>query len=140
MVKKGGIRADFALVAVVMVAGLLLAPLGSCVSTRADVPEWCSKVRSDILGIAQAIEAYMIQNNGRFPQGLEVLVTPDEHGQTYLGRETIPVDPWGNEYIYELPSADSTRFRVLTYGADRVPGGLGDARDIDNRMIQRGEF
>ncbi len=98
------------------------------------------KAKGDIVGIASAVESYMIENNGRFPESLEVLVVPDENGRIYLDPETIPVDPWGNEYIYERPAAGSTKFRVLTYGEDGVPGGEGNARDIDNIMIKNGEL
>ena len=94
---------------------------------------------TDIMSIKQAIDTYAIENNGRFPESLEALVTPDSSGRTYLDQETVPTDPWGNEYIYE-PPAGGQKLRILTYGADGVPGGEGKDRDIDNVMIKNKEI
>ena len=55
------------------------------------------KAKADIVAIASAVDQYAIENNGKYPESLEVLVTPDEHGFSYLGQETVPKDPWGQE-------------------------------------------
>ena len=36
--------------------------------------------------------------------------------------ETVPKDPWGNEYGYEPPPPGTHEYRVFTYGSDTVPG------------------
>ena len=97
------------------------------------------KAKADIVAIASAVDQYAIENNGKYPESLEALVTPDENGFSYLGQETVPKDPWGQEYSYEPPPPGTHEYRVLTYGSDTVPGGEGDARDIDNIMIRNGE-
>ncbi len=53
------------------------------------------KAKADIVQISSAVDQYAIENNGRYPESLEVLVTPDENGFTYLSQETVPKDPWG---------------------------------------------
>ena len=98
------------------------------------------KAKADIVSISSAIDQYTIENNGRYPESLEVLVTPDENGFTFLGQETVPKDPWGNEYGYEPPPPGTQSFRVISYGADGLPGGEADARDLDNVMIRNGEI
>ncbi len=126
------------LMVVIVIIGLLATLVVPSVIKRLFTAQ-AGKAKADIVSIAQAVEGYMIENNGRFPESLEELVTPDPNGLTYLDRETVPRDPWGNEYIYEPPATGSTKYRVLTYGDDGVPGGEGSARDMDNIMIKNGE-
>lgn len=95
------------------------------------------KARADISAIAAAITEFAINNQGRPPDSLEVLVTPDENNQRYLDRSSVPKDPWGNEYQYEPPRSGQD-FRVYTYGADGAPGGEGKDGDIDNEMVKEG--
>ena len=98
-----------------------------------------AKAKADIVSISEAITGYAIENGGRYPDSLEVLVTPDANGHTFLDMETVPKDPWGNEYIYEPAPSNSQKFRVLSYGKDGQPGGDGDEADIDNIKIKNQE-
>lgn len=98
-----------------------------------------AKAKSDIMSIADAVTNYAVENGGRYPDGIEALVTPDANGHSYLAQETVPKDPWGHEYVYELPPSGSQKFRVISYGKDGVPGGEGDDADIDNIRIINGE-
>jgi len=97
------------------------------------------KAKADITTIVQALDEYAVQNGGKYPDTLEALVTPDENGHTYLRAERVPVDPWKNEYCYELPTGGRISPRVYTYGADGAPGGEGKDRDFDNIDIQNGD-
>lgn len=98
------------------------------------------KVKSDIIAIEHAAAEFAVQNGGAYPKNLEALVTPDEAGFTYLNHDAIPLDPWGNPYVYELPAEEAGLPRIVSYGADGVPGGKGDAQDIDNLMIKNREI
>jgi len=135
--RKGFTLAE--LMVVIVILGLLATLVVPNVMKRFFTAQ-STKAKSDITAIAGAVEGYALENNGRFPESIEELVTPDENGFTFLDRETVPLDPWGNEYIYEPPSGSSMKFRVLTYGEDGVPGGEGKDRDIDNIMIKNGEI
>lgn len=97
-----------------------------------------TKAKADIVQIAKAVEDYVINNNGRFPDSIEALVQEDEQGESYLKQTQVPKDPWGNPYLYEAPPSGSRKYRVLSYGADGVPGGEKDDADIDNITIQDG--
>lgn len=99
-----------------------------------------TKAKADITAIVNAVDSYGIENAGRYPDSLEVLVTPDENGFTFLKGEAIPKDPWGYEYGYEPPSAGNQKYRVYSNGKDGVPGGEGDNADIDNLKILSGEI
>lgn len=90
------------------------------------------KAKIDITAICQAVDTYALENNGKFPESLEILVTPDVNNRTYLkGRTTVPLDPWRNEYGYEPPTAGRD-YRVFSLGKDGAPGGDGENADIDN--------
>ena len=99
-----------------------------------------AKAKADIVAISDAVTSYAIENGGRFPDGIEVLVTPDPNGHTFLDMETVPKDPWGNEYVFEPAPSGSQKFRVISYGKDGVPGGEGDEADIDNIKIKNQEL
>jgi general secretion pathway protein G len=87
---------------------------------------------SDITAIHNALTNYAVENAGKYPDSLEMLVTPDENGNSYLqGRTSVPKDPWKNEYGYEPPSGGRP-LRIFSYGKDGQPGGEGDDADIDN--------
>ena len=42
----------------------------------------------------------------------------------YLKNGKIPKDPWGQDYRYEYDE-DSGNFLIISWGADRKPGGSG---------------
>ena len=96
------------------------------------------KDKADIVGIENALEQYAFENNGQFPETLDVLTQPDENGFRFLDRDELPVDQWGRPYGYERPSHPGLRPRVFTLGSDGRVGGEGDARDLDGEMARRG--
>jgi general secretion pathway protein G len=97
------------------------------------------KAKAEIVTMENALKEYAIRNGGRYPETLEPLVTPDENGETFLDKRTLPVDPWGNEYLYDPPGSGESRTRVYTYGKDGQPGGEGNDGDIDNWSIKDDE-
>jgi general secretion pathway protein G len=94
------------------------------------------KAKSDIIAIESALKEYAIQNGGKYPDSLEVLVTPDANGHTYLEGKKLPKDPWHNEYMYDPPSPGHPEPRIYSYGKDGQPGGEGDDADISNETIR----
>jgi general secretion pathway protein G len=99
-----------------------------------------AKAKADIVQIENACTEYATQNQMNYPESLQELVTPDETGFTYLKKEKVPVDPWGNEYIYEPPGGGSPYPTITSYGKDGVPGGEADAKDITNHAIRNDEI
>ena len=49
----------------------------------------------------------------------------------YLLKNKIPLDPWGNDFIYISPGLHDD-FDLMSYGADGKPGGGGMNADITN--------
>lgn len=123
-------RAWGALLAVIAFVTLLVALLWP----RRIVCSVSPKARADIAQILLALEEYTVDHEGRYPDSLELLVTPDADGKRYLTCKAAPRDPWKNEYHYEPPSAGSSELlpHVWSYGKDGQPGGDDD---IDSRTM-----
>ncbi|NUP97662.1 MAG: type II secretion system protein GspG [Planctomycetaceae bacterium] len=95
------------------------------------------KADIDIQSLMSAVETYAVNNGGAYPESLEALVVPDANGETYLkGLRQIPLDPWGNAYVYFAPTAGSEP-RIVSYGKDGKPGGEGSDADIDSALMKR---
>jgi general secretion pathway protein G len=97
-----------------------------------------STAKSQIEMLGTALDAYRL-DNGQYPttqQGLAALVTKPASGAPanwrgpYL-RKDIPLDPWGAPYAYTAPGdVNKTGFDLVSYGADKKPGGDGENADI----------
>jgi general secretion pathway protein G len=96
-------------------------------------------VEAEILAIDDAVERWALEHEDRFPESLEVLVTPDADGHTLLERTSLPMDPWKREYLYAPPDAGQPLPRIWTLGKADLPGGEREDRDVDNLMIRAGE-
>lgn len=135
-VKKRGFTLIEILVVIVVIAILatLVAPnVFQHVSTAKS-----ATAKSQIEMLSTALDAYRL-DNGQYPttqQGLEALVTkptidaPPTWRGPYLRKE-IPLDPWAEAYVYLSPGdVNLTGFDLLSYGADKKPGGDGENADV----------
>jgi len=95
--------------------------------------------RAQIEMLGAALDAYRLDND-TYPmdaQGLEALwheplgePRPRDWRGPYL-RKDIPLDPWGNEYVYRNPgSSNPWGYDLLSYGADGREGGDGENADL----------
>jgi len=84
-----------------------------------------------------ALDTYRL-DMGKYPtseMGLAALrIKPDDTDTNwdgpYLPKE-IPLDPWGRDYVYMHPGEHGD-YDILSYGADKQPGGEGEDTDIVN--------
>lgn len=121
-------------IAVIAILASLVAPnvfqhVGTARSTTA---------RSQLEMLATALDAYRL-DTGRYPtsaQGLAALVTlptvdpPATWRGPYL-RRAVPLDPWGNPYVYVAPGdVNPSGYDLLSYGADGRAGGDGEDADV----------
>jgi general secretion pathway protein G len=120
---------------VIVIIGLLATLVVPAVVSKLGIANE-KKAQADIVSIYNAVSEYAILNNGKYPDSLEALVTPDENGRTLLEAETVPIDPWGNPYAYEPAGPGQPRPRVICYGKDGQPGGEGEDGDFDNVTIK----
>ncbi len=96
------------------------------------------KIREDMDRICVAAILFY-QDHGRYPdttEGLQALLTEpsQESSSTIPSRvpgilERVPLDPWRTPYRYQGPE-DGTPLIMISLGADRKPGGEGEAADV----------
>jgi general secretion pathway protein G len=127
------------LLVVLLIIGMLVAYVG---------PKYFGEVgksqrqvaAAQIEGLGQALDQFRVDTN-HYPtmtEGLAALYAapgtssePNWNGP-YL-KKPVPPDPWGNAYVYTIPSATQGKdYDLISYGSDGQAGGTGDAADITN--------
>ena len=89
----------------------------------------------EIEQISQTLDLFKLEV-GRYPttqEGLQALITaptgvPNWNGP-YWKKNTLPKDPWTNEYKYASPGQHGA-YDLWSYGADGKEGGEGTNKDI----------
>ncbi len=123
------------LLLVLVIVGLLAAVVGPTLYQRIQ-PAKETAVRLQMSSLAAALDSYLV-DVGRYPstqEGLAVLRTRPEGAAKwngpYLSKE-IPVDPWGQAYIYRAPGRNGG-YEIVSLGADGREGGEGEHADINS--------
>ena len=132
------------LMVVIVILGILAGLIIPRIMGRPDEARQL-KAKMQIESIETALKLYKL-DNGSYPstdQGLEALVeAPDtppipqkwrEGG--YLEKGRVPVDPWGNTFVYLSPGVHGD-YDISSYGADGVSSGDGKNADINSWEIE----
>jgi len=147
MVPSGRDNRGFSLIelmVVIVILGILAAFIGPKLMGRTEQAK-AVQTRVQIESLETALKLYKL-DNGFYPsteQGLQALVERPEAGNVpknwrqegYLEKNRVPNDAWGNEYIYLSPGVHGD-YDITSYGADGVPGGEGDNKDINNWELE----
>jgi general secretion pathway protein G len=121
---------------VVVIIGLLASIVVPSVMSSLDEAN-VKKARADFKSLQTSLKLYRI-DNFNYPsteQGLESLVvrpTIAPLPRNYKANgyiESLPKDPWGNDYQYESP-ASGHEYDIYSLGSDGVSGGEGLAADL----------
>ncbi|MBZ4644167.1 MAG: ral secretion pathway protein [Deferribacteraceae bacterium] len=142
MVKKGFSLIE--LMVVIVILGLLATFLLPKIINRPDEAR-ITKAKSDIKTIESALKLYKL-DNGIYPtteQGLQALITKPETEPIpknwkkggYLDTNSLPKDPWGNNYIYRSPGENERDYEIISLGADGKEGGQDNDADIKSYEI-----
>ncbi len=126
------------IVVVIIVLGLLAGLVGPQIIGRVSEAK-TSTAQTQIELFSVALDNYRL-DNGRYPtteQGLQALrekpvsePVPYNWRGPYLQKE-IPLDPWGQPYVYRSPGdVNTTTYDLLTLGRDGQPGGEDEDADI----------
>jgi general secretion pathway protein G len=130
------------IMAVVLIIGLLSTIVGAAIFQQVDKGR-VTTAKAQISSLESVLELYRM-DNGRFPtteQGLEALVRRTAIEPTprnfptggYLKGGRVPLDPWGESYLYQKPGPNNpASYDLWSYGADGAPGGDGVDADIGN--------
>ena len=146
--KKKRAQSGFTLIeimVVVMIIGMLAAVVGVQLFNRLEK----AKRKTAVVQIRQlqaALANYRLDNN-RYPtteQGLQALVekpttepSPRNYPQGgYLETKKVPLDPWGNPYVYFCPGLNGEEYTIESYGADGTDGGDGNNADIESWHLE----
>ena len=144
---KSATEAGFTLIellVVLVIIGILAGYIGPKIMGH---PEEAKRTKAalQIQGIETALKMYKL-DNGLYPsteQGLQALVElpsagilpPKWREGGYLEKRNIPLDPWGNEFIYLSPGINGD-FDLSSYAIDGESGGEGNGQDINNWEIE----
>ncbi len=131
------------LMVVIVILGLLAAVIAPRIIGRADEAK-VTEAKVQIKNIETALKLYKL-DNGRYPsteQGLEALVSKPSTGVIprnwraggYLESGKVPLDPWGNPFIYASPGLHGD-YDILSLGADGARGGKGFDSDVESWNI-----
>lgn len=137
--KRAGSEDGFTLVELLVVL-VILVLLASIIGPKVIGYLGSSKSKAakvQIEGLVTSLELFHI-DVGRYPtgsEGLDALVKQNGKIQgwngPYIGKNTVPPDPWGNPYHYEAPGKRGA-FDLYTLGRDGKEGGSGEDADIYN--------
>jgi general secretion pathway protein G len=118
---------------VLVILGVLAAIVYPKVAGRSEQARVSAAV-TQVAAFKTALEAFEV-DNGYYPKGkggLMDLVQKPRDAQNWHGPylDSIPKDPWGNEYIYECPGRNNPNsFDLMSMGTD---GRAGTDDDITN--------
>lgn len=122
------------LLVVVAIIGLLAAFVGPRYLSQLGKSE-VTAARTQIEALSRALESFRL-DNGNYPSsetGLTALRSRPANQPRWNGpylQKDVPLDPWGNPYVYRLASTAGRDFELLSYGHDGRPGGTGESADI----------
>ncbi|MFT5117001.1 MAG: general secretion pathway protein G [Kiritimatiellia bacterium] len=121
---------------VLIIIGIMAAAVGGKFLGKADEAR-VKQAFADFSTIEGQLKLYRLDNY-RYPtteQGLQALVEKPSIDPVprqwqkggYL--EALPLDPWGNPYLYSAPG-ERGDYDIYSYGADGVVGGAEQDKDI----------
>ncbi|MFC1604209.1 type II secretion system major pseudopilin GspG [Planctomycetota bacterium] len=124
-----------------MVVIVILGILATIVMPKIlDRPEQARRMKAKVqIRNFQSALALFKTDTGRFPttsEGLEALISdPDVRGWKrggYIEGGKVPLDSWGNPYIYICPGMQGGDYDLESYGKDGEDGGTEDTADIES--------
>ena len=123
------------LLLVLVILGILAAIVLPRFTNRTKQAQIAATV-TQIATFKTALDAYEV-DNGYYPKGkngLLDLIRQPLNGKNwrgpYLASDSIPKDPWGNDYVYECPGQHNPgSYDLMSMGPD---GRVGGGDDISN--------
>lgn len=85
--------------------------------------------QTSIKSLKEAVTMFYM-NNSRLPDSLEVLTQPDPENfnEPYIQDSDSLIDPWKTPYEYTIEGG--RKFKIISLGADQMPGGADENADI----------
>ena len=119
------------LLIVMIILGLLAALVGPRMFGKVGKSRQ-NAAKAQIALLETALDTYRL-DTGKYPKTLQALrVDPGDVKRwdgPYLPKP-VPMDPWGNPYIYKL--GEKGEYELISLGSDGAEGGEGEDADISN--------
>lgn len=117
------------LLIVIVILGLLASLVAPAMFSKVD----SSKIKTaetQLRMLESSLNTFRL-DVGTFPDSLNELMQSDKNGWDgpYLPRE-VPLDPWGNPYVYSKPGEQGKPYSLRSYGRDGRQGGEGEDADV----------
>ena len=131
--KRNARRRGFTLIELMVVIAIIgvLATVVTASLLSASEEGNVTAAKAQIKNFETALMQYRLKNK-TFPtteQGLQALISGP---QRFLNSNSIPKDPWGNDYVYRAPGPDGMPYEIISYGANGQPGGSEYNADISS--------
>jgi general secretion pathway protein G len=123
------------LLVVMVIIGLLAGYVGPKYFSQLGKSE-IKAARAQINALRKAVDMYRL-STGHYPSqeaGLSALTVAPANEPKWQGpylEKELPVDPWGQPYIYRIPG-EKNEYDLFSYGKDSQPGGTDENADIYN--------
>ncbi|MGH7738708.1 MAG: type II secretion system major pseudopilin GspG [bacterium] len=123
------------LLIVLVILSLLAALVGPALVERLK-PAKRTAAQSQIEEFSSALDDFYV-DVGRYPtadEGLQALRQNPSFLKRWNGpylKKEIPLDPWGDPYVYRSPGRNGG-FEIVSWGADDKEGGEGENADVDS--------
>ena len=124
------------LLVVMVIIGLLVGIVGPQLFNNVGKSE-ITTARAQVDALTKAVDQFRL-DNGRYPsndEGLAALFTKPANVPAWNGpylKKAVPLDPWGEPYLYRNPGTHNNDYDLYSYGPDKAPGGTDQNADIGN--------
>ena len=105
-----------------VVAAILFGSLGGILNeSKADAASLSIKQ------LKQSLETYKIRpkNGNKYPKSLE-------DASKFMKNQKVPMDPWGQPFVYSTSSSCGKPYEIISIGADGQRGGDDDISSCDD--------
>lgn len=128
----------FSLIEMLLVLGII-AFIATMLATNIFKGQQTANVKAAQAGVrkvATAVDQFYL-DSGTLPTKIDDLVSRPGSASNWNGPYLSPSqikDPWGTAYVIKVPGEGGQPYAVISYGADKSPGGSDAAADIDSNQ------
>lgn len=125
------------IIVVIVILGVLATLIAPRIFSRIGQAKTAT-AESNAAVLANATKLLLADCGGRLPDGITIMALWEKPGGVEEGQWKGPYvdsadqlkDPWGNLFVLVVPGKKNIDFDVVSYGADKNPGGTGDDADV----------
>ncbi|WP_306520499.1 type II secretion system major pseudopilin GspG [Rheinheimera sp.] len=117
------------LLIVIIILGLLMSLVAPKMFSKVDSTK-TKTAAVQLEMISTSLDTYRL-DIGEYPENLNELRTSSKKNWDgpYLPKD-VPLDPWGNPYLYNRTGDKQNPYELKSLGKDGVPGGEDDNADV----------